>query len=102
MKRPAYCYDHTLTPEVLFWTSYRGALAVSIAAVQEMFLPLYGTLADMACSAQAILMTSQLRSLESIALAFSTALGKKVCVYDCLLGDAVLGGDTLYESSDYS
>ena len=64
----------------------------------EIHLPLYGTLADVAHSVQAILMASHLRSLESLASAFSTALGKKVGVCDCLCSD-MIGGNTSCECS---
>ena len=45
-------------------------------------------------------MASQLRSLKSIAVAFSTALGKKVVVYHCPCGDAVLSDNTSCEGSN--
>lgn len=49
-----------------------------------------GAWADVVCSVQAILMASQLRSLESIASTFSKALGKEVSPSDCPFGDAML------------
>ena len=57
----------------------------STAVILETFLSIARATAEVACSVQAILMTSQLCTLETIASAISAAVGKKVRFHAAIL-----------------